>query len=79
MMASPLAGQRTHRGGKRITRGAAPIAIVADTGIIASAPHRLLAAGCADIISNYTAILDWELAHRLRGSPFQSMQLPYRK
>jgi glycerol-1-phosphate dehydrogenase [NAD(P)+] len=46
-----------------------PVAIVADTGIIASAPHRLLAAGCADIISNYTAILDWELAHRLRGEP----------
>jgi glycerol-1-phosphate dehydrogenase [NAD(P)+] len=48
---------------------APPIAIVADTGIIAAAPHRLLAAGCADIISNYTAILDWELAHRLRGEP----------
>jgi glycerol-1-phosphate dehydrogenase [NAD(P)+] len=46
-----------------------PIAIVADTGIIAGAPHRLMAAGCADIISNYTAILDWELSHRLRGEP----------
>jgi len=46
-----------------------PIAIIADTGIIAAAPHRLLAAGCADIISNYTAILDWELAHRVRGEP----------
>jgi glycerol-1-phosphate dehydrogenase [NAD(P)+] len=46
-----------------------PIAIVADTGIIASAPHRLLAAGCADIISNYTAILDWDLAHRVKGEP----------
>jgi glycerol-1-phosphate dehydrogenase [NAD(P)+] len=46
-----------------------PIAIIADTGIIASAPHRLLAAGCADIISNYTAILDWELAHRVKGEP----------
>jgi len=44
-----------------------PIAIVADTGIIAQAPHRLLASGCADVISNYTAILDWELAHRVRG------------
>ncbi|MEN6611140.1 MAG: NAD(P)-dependent glycerol-1-phosphate dehydrogenase [Methanoregulaceae archaeon] len=44
-----------------------PLAIVADTGIIAAAPHRLLAAGCADIISNYTAILDWELASRMRG------------
>jgi glycerol-1-phosphate dehydrogenase [NAD(P)+] len=46
-----------------------PIAIVADTGIIASAPHRLLAAGCADVISNYTAILDWELASRVKGEP----------
>jgi glycerol-1-phosphate dehydrogenase [NAD(P)+] len=44
-----------------------PIALVADTGIIAAAPHRLLASGCADIISNYTAILDWELSHRIRG------------
>jgi len=41
--------------------------VVADTGIIAQAPHRLMASGCADVISNYTAILDWELAHRLRG------------
>jgi glycerol-1-phosphate dehydrogenase [NAD(P)+] len=46
-----------------------PVAIVADTAIIAGAPHRLMAAGCADIISNYTAILDWELSHRLRGEP----------
>lgn len=46
-----------------------PIALVADTGIIAAAPHRLLASGCADIISNYTAILDWELSHRIRGEP----------
>ena len=43
-----------------------PLSIIADTRIIARAPARLLAAGCGDIISNYTAILDWELAHRLR-------------
>jgi len=36
-----------------------PLAVVADTAVIASAPHRLLASGCADIIANYTAILDW--------------------
>lgn len=44
-----------------------PVAVVADTSIISKAPHRLMASGCADVISNYTAILDWELAHRLRG------------
>jgi len=54
-------------GGHSSLQAQPPIAIVADTGIIAQAPHRLLAAGCADVISNYTAILDWELAHRVKG------------
>lgn len=54
-------------GGHSSLEAQPPIAIVADTGIIAQAPHRLLASGCADVISNYTAILDWELAHRVRG------------
>jgi len=52
-----------------------PVAVVADTAIIASAPHRLLASGCADIIANYTAILDWELSHRLRGEPLSEYAL----
>jgi glycerol-1-phosphate dehydrogenase [NAD(P)+] len=48
----------------------APLAIVADTRIISRAPARLLAAGCGDIISNYTAVLDWQLAHRLRNEEY---------
>jgi glycerol-1-phosphate dehydrogenase [NAD(P)+] len=44
-----------------------PLAVVADTGVIADAPWRLTTAGCADIISNYTAVRDWELAHRLKN------------
>jgi len=56
-----------------------PIAIVADTGIIASAPHRFLASGCADIISNYTAILDWELAHRVKGEPISEYAIALSK
>ena len=47
-----------------------PVAIVADTGIIASAPHRLLASGCADVISNSTALKDWEFARRMRNEEF---------
>src|ERR1041385_644338 len=39
-----------------------PAAIVADTSVIAKAPYRMLAAGCADVISNLTALLDWKLA-----------------
>jgi len=44
-----------------------PLAVVADTSVIADAPWRLTTAGCADIISNYTAVRDWQLAHRLQN------------
>ncbi|GAB7094967.1 NAD(P)-dependent glycerol-1-phosphate dehydrogenase [Halolamina litorea] len=44
-----------------------PLAVVADTEVIADAPWELTTAGCADIISNYTAVADWQLARRLKG------------
>ena len=44
-----------------------PLAVVADTEILADAPWELTTAGCADIISNYTAVKDWQLAHRLKN------------
>ncbi|MFH1835503.1 MAG: NAD(P)-dependent glycerol-1-phosphate dehydrogenase [Methanobacteriota archaeon] len=44
-----------------------PIAVIADTTIIAKAPQRLLSSGCADAISNYTAVLDWKLAKEEKG------------
>ena len=44
-----------------------PIAVIADSEILAQSPFRLLAAGCADLIANFTAIKDWELAHRLKN------------
>ncbi|SFF94753.1 glycerol-1-phosphate dehydrogenase [NAD(P)+] [Halopelagius inordinatus] len=44
-----------------------PLAVVADTAILAEAPWELTTAGCADIISNYTAVKDWQLAHRLKN------------
>jgi glycerol-1-phosphate dehydrogenase [NAD(P)+] len=47
-----------------------PMAIVADTQVISRSPYRLLASGCADVISNLTAILDWKLAKRLRDEGF---------
>lgn len=44
-----------------------PIAIVADTSIIAKSPYRLIASGCGDIVSKYTAVRDWKLAHRIKN------------
>ena len=44
-----------------------PVAIIADTEIIKKAPEKLFRAGCGDVLSNYTAVLDWKLAHRKYG------------
>jgi glycerol-1-phosphate dehydrogenase [NAD(P)+] len=55
----------THNGQSVSVPAQAPISVIVDTRIIASAPYRLLASGCSDIISNYTAVLDWQLAKKL--------------
>jgi glycerol-1-phosphate dehydrogenase [NAD(P)+] len=44
-----------------------PVAIIADTSIIAKSPYRLIASGCGDVIAKYTAVRDWKLAHRIKN------------
>jgi len=44
-----------------------PIAIIADTSIIAKSPYRLIASGCGDVVAKYTAVRDWKLAHRIKN------------
>jgi glycerol-1-phosphate dehydrogenase [NAD(P)+] len=46
---------------KESSKARPPIAIIADTDILVKAPYKLTAAGCADAISNYTAVYDWRL------------------
>jgi glycerol-1-phosphate dehydrogenase [NAD(P)+] len=60
------------RGGKKPTsiEAQTPIAVVADTLIIKRAPHRLLAAGCGDLVANLTAVRDWEMARRLKRESY---------
>jgi glycerol-1-phosphate dehydrogenase [NAD(P)+] len=41
----------------------APLAIIADTDVIAQAPWRLVISGCGDVIAKFTAVKDWQLAH----------------
>lgn len=57
-------------GRKKSIKAKAPLGVIADTHIITQSPYKLLASGSADIISNYTAVLDWKLAHRLKGVNF---------
>lgn len=49
-----------------------PMGVIADTTVIVQAPFRLLASGCADVISNVTAVMDWKLAARLRNEEYSS-------
>jgi glycerol-1-phosphate dehydrogenase [NAD(P)+] len=49
-----------------------PIGILADVGVIASSPKRLLSAGCGDLVSKFTAVHDWQLAHRVTGEYYGS-------
>ncbi len=72
-IASPRASIRGENGNSPVSREAqAPLAVVADTKIIYSAPFRFTAAGCGDIIANYTAVRDWQLAQRLQNAEFSS-------
>ncbi len=65
-VASPMASLRG-AGKKHSVEATPPIAIVADTSVIVKAPYRYMASGAADLISNLTALMDWELSHRLTG------------
>jgi glycerol-1-phosphate dehydrogenase [NAD(P)+] len=65
-IASPYA---SIKGGSRpySIRAQAPVAILTDIDVIAASPYDLLAAGCADIVAKFTAVKDWQLAHKLKN------------
>ncbi|PKK86460.1 MAG: NAD(P)-dependent glycerol-1-phosphate dehydrogenase [Thermoplasmata archaeon HGW-Thermoplasmata-1] len=70
-VASPRASIKEEVGSVSISANA-PLSILADTAVISKAPYRSLASGCADAISNLTAVMDWDLARRLRNEEFSS-------
>ena len=49
-----------------------PVGILADIDVISSAPRRLLASGCGDLVSKLTAVKDWQLAKRVTGEYYGS-------
>jgi len=65
-IASPVVAMKGY-GKPYSSMAQAPIAIMADVGLIARSPFRLLASGCGDVVGKYTAVRDWRLAHRIRN------------
>jgi glycerol-1-phosphate dehydrogenase [NAD(P)+] len=45
----------------------APLAIIADIDVISQEPWRFVVSGFGDVISKFTAVKDWRLAHTERG------------
>ncbi len=65
-IASERASISGQDGSRYSLRAKPPAAILADIGILKSAPYRLIASGAADVISNCTAVADWKLAHKIK-------------
>ncbi|HIJ08603.1 TPA: NAD(P)-dependent glycerol-1-phosphate dehydrogenase [Candidatus Bathyarchaeota archaeon] len=61
-IASPLASVRGFEKPYSVM-AQAPLAIIADTEIIAKAPKRSVISGYGDVIAKFTAVRDWKLAH----------------
>ena len=63
---SPIA--RLVKEGKKQSFGVkAPLGIIADVNIIKCSPVKLLLAGVGDLVSNASAVKDWQLAHVEKG------------
>ncbi|MDR3282338.1 MAG: NAD(P)-dependent glycerol-1-phosphate dehydrogenase [Candidatus Methanoplasma sp.] len=70
-IASDRASLKSDKGAVSMS-AVSPTGLIADTKIINEAPYRYLASGCADVISNLTALMDWELARSQRNEEFSS-------
>ncbi|GAB3795353.1 iron-containing alcohol dehydrogenase family protein [Micromonospora zhanjiangensis] len=50
-----------------------PIAVIVDLDFVDAGPERHNRAGIGDVISNISALADWDLARRVRGEPVDGL------
>lgn len=63
-IASPIAVLKNNRGETESIGVNMPMGILVDLNLLKSAPEENIKAGVGDLISNYSAIADWQLAHQ---------------
>jgi len=51
----------------------APIAVVVDLDVVRHAPPASIKAGIGEVLSNLSAIADWELAREVKGEPMDGL------
>src|SRR5579859_4933494 len=71
-IASPVSSLE-HESGKSSYGVAPPVGVVVDLDSVALAPARLVRSGIGDVVSNLSAIADWELAAAQAGEPVDGL------
>lgn len=64
---SPVVSIKLEKGRSDSLRARMPFALFADTQLLSKAPQKYLFSGLGDVISNITAIMDWELSSQKTG------------
>lgn len=75
-IASPVSSLE-HEGGKPSIGVTMPLAIVIDVDYVRAAPPHLVRSGIGDVVSNISAIEDWELAGKVNDEPIDSMAVTF--
>lgn len=57
-------------GVKTVQPAQVPVAVIADVGVMAAAPARMIAAGFGDLLSKPVSNADWLMSHLLTGSKY---------
>ena len=71
-IASPVASL-DHDGGKGSYGVHIPIAVVVDLDFVEAGPDRQNRAGIGELLSNISALADWELSREVRGEPVDGL------
>ncbi|GAB3652460.1 iron-containing alcohol dehydrogenase family protein [Actinocorallia lasiicapitis] len=64
-----------HEKGKGSFGVVMPLAMIVDLDYVRAAPERLIRSGVGDVVSNISAVADWELAHAQNGEPIDRLAL----
>ncbi len=73
-IASPVSilGSGPHRGSYGV---ALPIAVIIDLDVVRRSPRRYLVAGVGDVVSNISALADWQLSHDVTNEPLDGLAM----
>lgn len=75
-IASPVSSLE-HESGKGSYGVNLPIAVVVDVDYVRAAPQQLVRSGVGDVVSNLSAIADWELAGAELGEPVDGIAVTF--